>query len=92
MKNQTAEQKVRESLKTIYTADNIAAARVFKGFAFDTNQNGWHIQFFGCNDHVYLGNSVTDVGIFCDSVLSERETDPIGYMPFTPFGHENLAE
>lgn len=81
MARQTAEQQIREMLKEVYEDGDVNAALVFKGYAHDTNQSGWHLRFFGRSDHIFMGASVTEVSAFCDDVSASREQDIKYYAP-----------
>ena len=73
MTRQTAEQKIREMLKTAYEEGDVNAATIFKGFAVDTGKSGWHLRFFNRGDHIYLGANITEVELYLDDIASERE-------------------
>lgn len=73
MARQTAEQRIREMLKEVYEEGDVNAAQVFKGYAHDTFQSGWHLRFFGRSEHIFMGASVTEVTAYCDDVRTLRE-------------------
>jgi len=76
MARQTAKQQVIEMLKDVYEDGDVNAATIFKGYAHDTFQNGWHLRFFGRSDHIFMGTSVAEVSAYCDDVRTNRE---VGY-------------
>jgi hypothetical protein len=84
MARQTAEQKIREMLTEVYAEGDVNAATIFKGYAHDTNQSGWHLKFFDRSDHIFMGTTVAEVSAYCDDVRSNREQDEQHYaaMPF----------
>lgn len=73
MARQTAEQKIREMLKEVYEEGDVNAAQVFKGYAHDTFQSGWHLRWFGRSEHIFMGTSVAEVTAYCDDVRVLRE-------------------
>lgn len=78
MNRQTATQRIAEMLKEIYDERDVNAAEIFKGRAHDTLATygyGWHLRWFGENEHIFLGKDLVDVGVFCDDVRSQREHD-----------------
>lgn len=76
MARQTAEQQIRSMLKEVYEEGRVNAAQIFKGYAHDTFQSGWHLRFFGRSEHIFMGTSVAEVSAYCDDVRTLREDDP----------------
>lgn len=68
-----AEQKIREALKDVYGEGDVKAMDVFKGYAPDTLENGWHFSFFGRSNHTFLGKSVNEAITTISIIADERE-------------------
>ena len=68
-----AEQQIIKELKTAYNAGEVNAMEVFKGFAVDTGETGWHFKKFGRSEHIYLGNSVAEAKTTIQEIVDSRQ-------------------
>ncbi len=69
-----AKATVKEELKKAFDSGRVEAMEVFKGFAVDTYETGWHYKEFGRSDHHYMGKSLADVKEYVSEVISMRES------------------
>lgn len=67
-----AQQKIRQALRTAYDEGEANAMEVFKGYAVDTGETGWHCRKFGRSNHMYLGKSVTEAQETIDDLVDSR--------------------
>ena len=68
-----AKQQIMTMLKEVYEDGEVNAMEVFKGFALDTGETGWHFRKFGRSNHVYLGKSVSEARIVIDAIKEIRQ-------------------
>lgn len=64
---------IKNMLKEVYEDGDVNAMQVFKGFAVDTGQSGWHFRKFGRSEHVYLGKSVAEAREAIDEIKEYRQ-------------------
>jgi len=69
-----AKAQVKEEMKKAFDSGDVEAMEIFKGFAVDTYENGWHYKRFGRSDHHYMGKSVEEVKEYVEEVISMRES------------------
>lgn len=65
--------KIKDMLKEVYEDGDVNAMTIFKGFAVDTGQSGWHFRKFGRSEHVFLGNSVAEARGAVDEIKEYRQ-------------------
>lgn len=65
--------QVKNILKTVYEEGDVNAMTIFKGFAVDTGETGWHYKRFGRSEHHYMGKSVDDVKEYVAEVKEYRQ-------------------
>lgn len=70
----SAKAQVKEELKKAFDSGRVEAMEVFKGFAVDTYETGWHYKEFGCSEHHFMGKSLNDVREYVAEVVSMRES------------------
>lgn len=51
---------IKNMLKEVYEDGDVNAMEIFKGFAVNTGQSGWHFRQFGRLELTYLGKSVVE--------------------------------
>lgn len=57
----SAKAQVKEELKKAFEEGDVEAMEIFKGFAVDTGEVGWHYRWFGRSGHHFMGKSVVAV-------------------------------
>ena len=76
----SAKAQVKEELKKAFDAGDVEAMEVFKGFAVDTGEVGWHYRWFGRSEHHFMGKSVAAVKEYVaekvDLRADERRQNP----------------
>jgi ketosteroid isomerase-like protein len=68
--------QIKNMLKEIYEDGDVNAMTIFKGYAVDTNQSGWHYRNFGRSEHHFMGKSVAEAREYVDDVKATREVIP----------------
>lgn len=52
--------KIKNMLKEVYDDGRVNAMTIYKGFAPDTGETGWHWKDFGRSNAHFMGKSVTE--------------------------------
>ena len=68
-----AKQQIREMLKEMMPEGEANACEIFKGFAVDTGENGWHYKHFGRSEHHYMGKSLREAKEFVEEDKALKE-------------------
>jgi len=64
---------IKNMLKEVYEDGDVNAMTIFKGFAVDTGENGWHYKKFGRSDHHFMGKSIAEARKYVDQVKEYRQ-------------------
>lgn len=67
--------KIKNMLKEVYEEGDVNAMTIFKGFAVDTGETGWHFRKFGRSNHNFMGNSVAEAREYIEDVKACRQDD-----------------
>ena len=65
--------KIKNMLKEVYEEGDVNAMTIFKGFAVDTGETGWHYRKFGSSEHHFMGDSVTEAREYVEQVKEYRQ-------------------
>ena len=64
---------IKNMRKEVYEDGDVNAMTIFKGFAVDTGENGWHYKKFGRSDHHFMGKSIAEARKYVDQVKEYRQ-------------------